>query len=353
MKHGILGLLALSLAHGAIAAPIERALADCVAEQSTLADFSGVIVASKDGERYLHKSGFADADRTRELTQDTPFRLASVGKVFTQLALGTLLQDGKLSLDASVRDYLPELPESFAPIRIAQLLTHRSGVAAMTRPDLADAPVMAGARTARELVTLIAAKPLSFEAGTRFEYSNGGYLLLGAVIEAISGDSYRDYVAEHVFKPLGMSSSGFEPGPTAATPLTRMTGPGRPPAATPQPRMEFPEFKASSAGDALSSAADLEILARALVGNEFLSAAVKKALFTPQTAPEPWRIGQAGGSVGSNTGFWAYPDDQTWLVVLTNFDPPAGELMGQALQAVLMGQACKATPPSPAGMRPR
>lgn len=123
----------------------------------------------------------------------------------------------------------------------------------------------------------------------------------------------------------------------------------QPPAATPQPRIEFAALKASSAGDALSSAADLEALAVALIGDRLLTAATKAAVF-PLHQP-PRRLGQAGGAPGSNTGFWVHPDPGSWLVVLSNQDPPAGELMGQALGAVLAGQPCKPMAPRP--MPPR
>jgi CubicO group peptidase (beta-lactamase class C family) len=215
----------------------------------------------------------------------------------------------------------------------------------MTRPDLADAPAMAGARTARDLVALLAAKPLGFEPGNQAQYSNGGYLLLGAVVEAASGRSYREFVVQQIFAPLGMKSSGFEPGADAAVPLTRLTGPGQPPAAKPQPRIEFAALKASSAGDALSSAADLETFALALLGDRLLTPATKAAVFPLRSAPG--RVGQAGGAAGSNTGFWVYVDRSAWLVVLSNQDPPAGELMGHALAALLEGQPCKATAPRP------
>lgn len=349
MSRALLSLMLFSVANVAAALPLERALADCVAKQAKLTPFNGVIAANKGDAHYFHSNGFADAEGKRLFARDTPVRLASVGKLFTQVAVGILLQQGKLKLDASVREYLPELPASFAAVTISQLLNHRSGVAPMTRPEMADAPAMAGATTARDLVAVVAAKPLSFDAGSRQEYSNGGYLLLGAVIESVSGERYRDYVAENIFKPLKMKSSGFEPGATAAVPMTNLSGPGQPPASSPQPRMEFPEFKASSAGDALSSVADMESLAAALVGNQFLKAPTKTALFPRQT--DSWRLGQAGGSVGSNTGFWVFPDDKAWLVVLSNFDPPAGELMGQALQPVLSGKACSARAPNPSDLR--
>lgn len=338
MKRAICSLVLLSAASLAFAQRFEQTFGECVDKQSKLTPFNGVIAVRKGDAHYLHAHGFTDATDKTAVAANTPFRLASVGKVFTQLAIGLLLQQKKLSLSASIRTYLPELPESFQAITIAHLLQHRSGVAAMTRPDMADAPTMAGATRARDLVELIASKSLSFAAGERQEYSNGGYLLLGAVIESVSGERYRDFIAAKLFKPLGMKASAFEPAADAAVPLTRMAGPGQPPAARPQPRFEFPEFKASSAGDALSSASDLERLAAALVGEKLLNAKTKAAIF-PRS--EPWRLGQAGGSVGSNTGFWVYPEKAAWIVVLSNNDPPAGELMGQILQALLTGESCQ------------
>ncbi len=346
MKRTILSLLLLAATNILAALPMQRALGNCVDAQAKLMSFNGAIAARKGDAKYFYKNGVADADGKIQITRDMPFRLASVGKLYTQVAVGKLLQEHKLKLDASVRDYLPELPETFAKVTIEQLLNHRSGVAPLTRPDMADAPAMAGAKSARDLVEVVSAKPLSFAPGSRDEYSNGGYLLLGAVIESISGKRYQDYVESHIFQPLGMISSSFEPSGKAAVPLTRLAGPGQPPAATPRPRIEFPEFKASSAGDALSSVSDMERFAAALVGERLLKSSVKKALFPNRGAP--WRLGQAGGSVGSNTGFWVYPNDNAWLVVLSNFDPPSGELMGQALQPVLAGKPCKLTPPSSA-----
>lgn len=322
---------------------LPSAIRECMAAQLKSVPFSGVVAAGKADVRFWQSHGFADAKNTVSLSRDTPFRLASVGKVFTRIAVGTLMDAGKLRLDDPVRRYLPELPVAFAPITLAQLIEHRAGVAPMTRPDFADDQVMGAAKTARDLVAVVGAKPLSFAAGSQEQYSNGGYLLLGAVIEATSGKTYRAYVAQSIFDPLGMKSSGFEPDPGSAVPLTRLGPPGQPPLATPQPRMEFAAFKASSAGDAFSSAADLEALALALLDERLLKTPTKIAVF-PRRA-QPWRMGQLGGNVGSNTAFWVLPDERTWLIVLSNFDPPAGELMSQVLNEVLSGQPCKPTAP--------
>lgn len=344
MRH-IASFLALisSTATLAATATLQASIGTCATEQLKQLPFSGIITAGTDNQRFEQVSGFADAQSKVAITRETPFRLASVGKLFTRAAIGILVDEGKLRLDDSVRRHLPELPEAFANITISQLLEHRSGVASMTRPDFADAPTLAAAKTARDLVALVGGKPLAFPPGSQEQYSNGGYLLLGAVIESAAGSNYRSFVEQRLFAALGMKASSFEPGSNAAAPLTRMRAPGQPPATSLQPRMEFPEFKASSAGDALSSAADMEVFAKALIGDQLLKAATKAAVFPRRS--QPWRMGQAGGSAGSNAGLWMFPERNAWLIVLSNFDPPAADLMGQALNPVLLGEACKTQAP--------
>jgi D-alanyl-D-alanine carboxypeptidase len=327
---------------------LQRELSLCMAEQSKVAPFNGFVAAGMGEQRFEQASGVADALGRMKVTRDTPFRLASVGKLFTQVAIGMLVDAGRLRLEESVRRHLPELPEAFAPITLSHLLEHRSGVAPMTRPDMSDAPVMAAATTARDLVALVASKPLGFEPGRQSQYSNGGYLLLGAVIEAVSERSYRDYVSQQIFAPLGMTASGFEPGDRAAVPMTRLTAPGQPRSDRPQPRVEFAALKASSAGDALSSAADLLAFAQALLSDRLLTPGTKAAVFPVRS--QPWRAGQAGGAAGTNAGFWIYPDLGAWLIVLSNFDPPGGEFMAGALNPVLAGQACTVRAPHGMGL---
>lgn len=338
VRHTTLALALTFATSSPASAAFSGDLAQCLDQQSQSAPFRGFVAARSGEERFEHAMGFADAQDTRPITRDTPFRLASVGKVFTRVAVGLLVDEGKVRLDDPIRRHLPELPESFAAITVGQLVAHRSGVAPMTRPDMADGPAMAEATTARELVSVVASKPLAFEPGSQEQYSNGGYLLLGALIEAVTGEPYRDVITRRIFNEVGMAHSGFQPDADAATPLTRLTAPGQPPAATPQPRIEFPALKASAAGDALSSASDLEALAARLIDESLLSAPTKAALF-PRGASH-WQLGQAGGSVGSNTGFWVYPEASAWLIVLSNIDPPGADLVSNALKPVVLGGAC-------------
>ncbi len=317
-------------------------LAACVAEQSRVMPFSGHVAAGLAEQRFDWSQGFADAQGQMPVGRDTPFRLASLSKLFTRVAIGQLVDAGRLRLDDPVRRHLPELPVAYDAMTVAQLVAHRAGVAPMTRHEPEDIAAVGAAQTARALVPWLAAKPLRFEPGQQAMYSNGGYMLLGAVIEAVSGQTYGQYLATQLFEPLGMRRSGLEAGPDAAVPLTRLIAPGQPPAETPQPRKADAMFKPSSAGDALSSVSDLEAFAQALMGDKLLQPATKAALFPQQGSP--WRLGHAGGTAGSNTGLWVWPERRAWLIVLSNFDPPAGEWMAQALTPLMLGEPCKAGP---------
>jgi CubicO group peptidase (beta-lactamase class C family) len=156
--------------------------------------------------------GLADRETAQPNDTDTRFNLGSVGKMFTGVAIAQLVEQGQLSFDDTIGEYLTGFPEDVADeITIDQLLTHTSGMGDFMRdgyPDQAKA-----AETATDLLALIVDEPLLFEPGTRESYSNSGYVVLGAIIEAISGQSYYDYVRAHIFDPAGMTSTEwFIPG---------------------------------------------------------------------------------------------------------------------------------------------
>lgn len=149
--------------------------------------------------------GVADLNSGTEITADTAFDIASVSKQFTATAALLLAEAGKLSLGASVADYVPGLPEWSRTVTISELIHQNSGV-----PDYIDllfgAGYQEGDRTtnADALKALAQVRELEFEPGTRWNYSNSNYLLLGAVVEAVSGTSLADFLSAEVFKPLGL-----------------------------------------------------------------------------------------------------------------------------------------------------
>jgi CubicO group peptidase (beta-lactamase class C family) len=171
--------------------------------------FSGVVLVAKDGKVLLGKAyGLADRDKGVPNKPDTKFNLGSVGKTFTGVAIAQLAQEVKLSFDDPVGKYVSGLPADIAgKVTIEHLLTHTSGLGDFMTPEYH--ANKDNVRTIPEFMQYAAGQPLRFKPGTAHLYSNAGYVLLGAVIESVSGKSYYDYVRERVFEPAGMKDTDF------------------------------------------------------------------------------------------------------------------------------------------------
>lgn len=166
---------------------------------------------SRDGRLVFAKGyGSADLEHDTPITTSTPFYIASVAKQFTAMSIVLLAQDGRLSLDDSIRYWVPEVPSFGYPITLRQLLYHTSGLRDyFTLLALSGWP-SDGPLTERQFLDLISRqKHLNFAPGEEFLYSNTGYALLAIVVQRVSGKSLRDYAAEHIFKPLGMAHTEF------------------------------------------------------------------------------------------------------------------------------------------------
>lgn len=283
--------------------------------------FSGVVMLAKDGQPvFAHAYGFADADHKRPNRVDTKFNLGSINKLFTQIAVAQLVSAGKLSLDDTIRRHLAGYPGPGADkITVQQLVQFRSGLGDFFGPEFLAAPP-SKIRTLSDYLPLFVNKPLLFEPGTEQRYSNAGYIVLGLIIEKVSGQSYYDYVREHIFKPLGMrdTDSYFidENVPNRAERQTKRAdsqAPGR----------------GSSAGGGYSTADDLLRFSRALQANKLLSPKWTDWIFH---GPEH-NLGVAGGSPGVNAALLIEPPYT--LVVLSNFDPPAAEEIARAARPLI------------------
>ena len=166
----------------------------------------GVSVAVvKDGKVVMAKGyGLASVELGVPATADTVYQLASVTKTFTATAVMMLAREGKLSLDDKITERLPDLPEAWHDVTVRHLLSHTSGIKSYTSvKDFHKATRKDFAR--REILDLVAKEPLEFKPGAKWNYSNTGYFLLGMLIEKISGKTYGEFMAERVFKPLGMT----------------------------------------------------------------------------------------------------------------------------------------------------
>lgn len=153
-------------------------------------------------------SGASDVDAKRANTLDTQFYAASLSKQFTAVALSQLVANGKLSLQDDIRRYLPEFPDYGRTITVEMLLHHKAGIIDHLNVAVIEGILDAGKITRADALGMLQRqKALRFVPGTRFEYSNGGYLLLSEIVERVSGEPFESYVGTHVLKPLGMTRS--------------------------------------------------------------------------------------------------------------------------------------------------
>lgn len=165
----------------------------------------------RDGQLAFAKGyGMADLEHDTPITPSTRFYVASLSKQFTAMSVVLLAQEGKLSLDDWVRRWVPQVPAFASPITLRQLLHHTSGLRDyFTLLALSGWP-SDGLLTQRQFIDLVARqKNLNFSPGDEFLYSNTGYALLAMVVERASGQSLKDYAADHIFKPLGMRNTEF------------------------------------------------------------------------------------------------------------------------------------------------
>jgi CubicO group peptidase (beta-lactamase class C family) len=180
--------------------------------------FSGVISVHRQDTVFFEKA-FGYADRSNKLANqtDTRFGIASGTKFLTALAIGKLIENGKLSLSTKLTDYFThQFPNYSSEVTIGQLLNHTSGI-----PDYYDEEKITNFDNfalsvpnyalinLQDYLPTFPDEPMKFAPGTRFSYCNGGYILLGLVIEAVTGTRYQDHVTQEILKPTGMSQSGF------------------------------------------------------------------------------------------------------------------------------------------------
>ncbi len=172
--------------------------------------FSGSVLIARNGKVLLSK-GYGEADRKKYVgnTAQTKFRIGSLTKQFTAMAILILQAQGKLNVRDRICTYLSNCPTSWQQITLHHLLTHTSGIPDFTRfPDFLTTQGSPSSPT--ETIAGFKNKPLEFQSGKKFSYSNSGYILLGAIIEQASGKSYEAFLKEHIFVPLQMVNSGYD-----------------------------------------------------------------------------------------------------------------------------------------------
>ncbi len=169
-----------------------------------------VLVAKNNQVIYQDAIGMADMEQSVPIRPDMVFRIGSITKQFTAVAILQLVEQGKLDLGADIRTYLPEYPTQGKTILLEQLINHTSGIKSYTSMDIWDSEVRKRDFTVSGLVDFFKNEPPDFEPGTQLRYNNSAYILLGAIIEKVSGMSYADYIRRHIFEPAGMATARYD-----------------------------------------------------------------------------------------------------------------------------------------------
>jgi len=186
-----------------------RELQRFVRKQVELGRFSGVVLLARDGKPLYHEAfGLANRDTDTPNRLDTKFNLGSANKNFTAVVIGQLVEEGKLSWDDPLSKFVPDFPDtaSARKIRIKHLLAHTAGLGSYFNDTFVESS-RARWRTVDEMMRLARPDSLAFEPGTRFRYSNTGYLVLGKVIEVVTGEDYFDVVRARIYRRAGMTDS--------------------------------------------------------------------------------------------------------------------------------------------------
>ena len=308
--------------------------------QTATGQFSGAVLVADDGQIVFSGGyGMANIELSVPNTSLTKFRLASITKQFTAMAIMILQERGLLDVHDPISTYVPNCPSAWASITIHHLLTHTSGIPNFTSfpgnwPDYWRTP-----HTLNETIALFKSSPLRFTPGARYEYSNSGYVLLGQIIEVVAGESYEDYIRENIFEPLGMSNSGYDDSRTII--MDRAAGYVRENGIL-RNAIHFEMDVAHAAGALYSTVEDLFLWDQALYTMQLVSQASIDAIFTAHISSGEgydygygWIVEQqfkrtTCGHGGLVSGFGAYigrfPEERVFIVVLSNFEASVWEL---------------------------
>lgn len=332
------------------AAPFERVMKDAYP-----ADKPGAaVIVVKDGKTLFRKAyGMANLELGVPLQPDMVFRLGSITKQFTAAAILMLAEEGKLSVQDRIEKHLPGYPTHGHTITIEHLLTHTSGIQSYTgMPGWMNDRIMAPMKP-QEIIDGFKKEPMNFAPGERYAYNNSGYILLGAIIEKLSGKSYEAFVKERIFDPLGMTSSYYDNSePIIKRRAAGYTGDAKEPRNARYLSMTQP-YAAGSLASTVDDLArwDQALAAGKVLKPESLAQAWKPFVLKsgePTTYGYGWgpgklrgrrSIAHGGGIFGFSTFAMSLPDDKVYVAVLCNSDSPATDpgFLARKLAALAAG----------------
>jgi CubicO group peptidase (beta-lactamase class C family) len=316
--------------------------------------FRGSVLIGIDGKIVFEKAyGLGDEEWGANNTVHTKFRIASLTKQFTAACILLLQERGRLKVHDPMSRYLLGLPTAWQAITIHQLLTHTSGIPNST--DSSDSARSDSTElTARQRIGPVPEKPLDFAPGTNWKYSNTGYVLLGLIVEKVSGQSYADFLKANIFEPLGMKDSGYD----SARDVLKERASGYQIIDNHVANADFFDMRLPfSAGGIYSTVEDMYRWNEALAQDgKLLSAESRKQMFTeyPEAVHEGQHYGygivisrlkfgkllyyHGGGISGFASSLQRYPNDRVCIVVLSNLETYKPWELGDHIAADLFNQ---------------
>jgi CubicO group peptidase (beta-lactamase class C family) len=281
---------------------------------------AAALVARGGAVEYLDASGMADLELDVPLAPDMVFEIGSITKQFTAASILMLMEEGKLALDDPITKFLPDYPKYGDEITVEHLLTHTSGIVSYTGIPGYMATEIRKDLSIQELIDVFKDRPVEFEPGQRFAYNNSGYVLLGAIIESVSGMSYAEFVQRRIFDRLGMEHSYY--GSLSRVIPSRAPGyDGEPGAWTNAGFLSMTQ--PFSAGALMTTVEDLLLWNRALFGGELISRESLEKMTTPYTLKGGEQTGYGYGlatrevrgrdAIGHGGGIFGYVTDELYL----------------------------------------
>ena len=331
--HGFLGLAVDQAENEDPAAPraendaqLVTEVAKLLNEQVAANEFSGVVLIMKnDSALFSNAYGYADVEKKISNNFETKFNIGSINKAFTTLAIHQLAAQGKLSMADPISKYLPEYPnkDTAGKVTIRHLLDMSSGIGDIFGQRFEATP-KEKLKTIRDYIPLFADQALAFEPGTQQRYSNGGFIVLGAIIEAVAGVDYYTYVHDNIFAKAGMmQTASFAKDEVVANRATGYTREA--PGGVRLPNTAGMPGRGSSAGGGYSTAGDLLRYTRALATSDI----------APPNYEQRQGMGIAGGAPGINAALEWNPRAGYTVIVLSNYDPPSAERVARSIRGLL------------------
>ncbi len=327
--------IAVMLYTGAIASEDKaRAIEALLASYHDAGVFNGTALVSENAKVILSKGfGFADFEWRIPNTPDTRFRVGSLTKQFTSAVVMQLVEERKLSVNASLASLLPYYrKDTGAKVTVHHLLTHTSGIPSYTSLPNFLSDVSRNPYGVQEFIEKYCSGDLEFEPGAKYVYNNSGYFLLGAIIEHVAGKPYEQVLRERIFDPLGMKGSGYD----LSRPILEKRARGYEQGPAGVRNADYLDMGLPySAGSLYSTVEDLYIWDQALYGERVLTAAAKGRSFAPNLEnygygwviqkraigvdkAERLTIGHGGGINGFNTLITRLPEDRHLVVLFNN-----------------------------------